>query len=169
MFDFSIGKVAILFVLCLVVLGPEKLPKLAAQLGRFAGQARAMARHFRSQLEQEIAAEELKKEFRQADEAINKIANTATSSVQSTPAGPVHVEPATEPPSTETVATTHDVAHAGPHANNVVPPVGHEQPVGIESYDPDFNYGGHSPPAAPATDANSVAPTDHKATSTASV
>lgn len=74
MFDFSIGKVAILFALCLIVLGPEKLPKLAAQLGRFAGQARAMARHFRAQLEQEIAADELKKEIQAADEAIAKLA-----------------------------------------------------------------------------------------------
>lgn len=74
MFDFSIGKVAILFALCLIVLGPEKLPKLAAQIGRFAGQARAMARHFRAQLEQEIAADELKKEIQAADEAIAKLA-----------------------------------------------------------------------------------------------
>jgi sec-independent protein translocase protein TatB len=74
MFDFSFGKLVIIFALCLIVLGPEKLPKLAAQLGKFAGQARAMARHFRSQLEQEIAAEDLKKEIRAADEAINKIA-----------------------------------------------------------------------------------------------
>jgi sec-independent protein translocase protein TatB len=73
MFDFSFGKLIIIFALCLIVLGPEKLPKLAAQLGRFAGQARAMARHFRSQLEQEIAAEDLKKEMRSAEEAIAKI------------------------------------------------------------------------------------------------
>jgi sec-independent protein translocase protein TatB len=74
MFDFSFGKLIIIFALCLIVLGPEKLPKLAAQLGRFAGQARAMARHFRSQLEQELAADELKKELLAADEAIAKIA-----------------------------------------------------------------------------------------------
>jgi sec-independent protein translocase protein TatB len=78
MFDFSFGKLIIIFALCLIVLGPEKLPKLAAQLGRFAGQARAMARHFRSQLEQEIAAEDLKKELRAADEAIAKIKAEAT-------------------------------------------------------------------------------------------
>jgi sec-independent protein translocase protein TatB len=74
MFDFSFGKLILIFALCLIVLGPEKLPKLAAQLGRFAGQARAMARHFRSQLEQEIAADDLKKELLAADEAIAKIA-----------------------------------------------------------------------------------------------
>jgi sec-independent protein translocase protein TatB len=81
MFDFSFGKLIILFALCLVVLGPEKLPKLAAQLGRFAGQARAMARHFRSQLEQEIAAEDLKREMRAATEAINKIGTETIPSV----------------------------------------------------------------------------------------
>ena len=35
------------------MLGPEKLPKLAQQVGRWVGRARAMARQFRDQLEEE--------------------------------------------------------------------------------------------------------------------
>jgi len=81
MFDFSFGKLAIIFALCLIVLGPEKLPKLAQQLGRFAGQARAMARHFRAQLEQELAAEELAKQKRELEEAVKSSVDAASSPV----------------------------------------------------------------------------------------
>jgi len=45
-------------VIALVVLGPAKLPKLAADIGRWTGRARAMARQLKSQLDQEIQAEE---------------------------------------------------------------------------------------------------------------
>ena len=70
MFDLSFGKLVIIFTLCLIVLGPEKLPKLAQQLGRIAGQARAMARHFRMQLEQEIAESELTKQRQEFESAM---------------------------------------------------------------------------------------------------
>jgi sec-independent protein translocase protein TatB len=81
-FDFSIGKIAVLFLICLVVLGPQKLPRLAQQLGRLAGQARAMARHFRTQLEQEIAAEELVKQKRELEAALEKSASAVADPVQ---------------------------------------------------------------------------------------
>ena len=59
MLDFSISKLAVLALLALLVLGPEKLPKVAAQLGRWVGRARVMARNLRSQLEQEVSYDEL--------------------------------------------------------------------------------------------------------------
>src|SRR5687768_13455383 len=46
-------EIALIFAIALLVLGPERLPKLAADLGRWAGRARAMARQLRAQLEQE--------------------------------------------------------------------------------------------------------------------
>jgi sec-independent protein translocase protein TatB len=81
MLDFSFGKLAIIFALCLIVLGPEKLPKLAQQLGRFAGQARAMARHFRAQLEQELAAEELAKQKRDLEQSIQSSIDAAAAPI----------------------------------------------------------------------------------------
>jgi sec-independent protein translocase protein TatB len=114
MFDLSFGKLAILFTLCLMVLGPEKLPKLAAQLGRFAGQARAMARHFRAQLEQEVAAEDLKKELRAANETINKIGAETIPSVAnpvSEVANTVTSEVSGMQAAAEAAIKSHDVAN----------------------------------------------------------
>jgi sec-independent protein translocase protein TatB len=53
MFDIGFSKIVVIFGLALVVLGPDKLPKIAQTVGRWAGRARAMARQFRDQLEQE--------------------------------------------------------------------------------------------------------------------
>jgi sec-independent protein translocase protein TatB len=53
-FDFSMGELAIIFALALLVLGPKKLPPLVQQIGRWVGRARHMARQFREQLEQEV-------------------------------------------------------------------------------------------------------------------
>ena len=111
MFEIGFWELALLFGLGLVVLGPEKLPKVADQLGRYAGQARRMARTFTEQIRDEIAAEE-----RRA--ASSNPASTETNADQNVPAFsrpgvddliPKTAEP---PPATEVIeaeATT-DVA-----------------------------------------------------------
>src|ERR1044071_5400524 len=53
MFEVGFTELLLIFALALLVLGPEKLPKLAQQVGRWVGRARAMARQFRDQLEEE--------------------------------------------------------------------------------------------------------------------
>ena len=52
--DFSVTELVITFGVALVALGPKKLPGLVAQVGRWVGRARVMARQFREQLEQEV-------------------------------------------------------------------------------------------------------------------
>ena len=54
MFDIGFWELVILFGLGLMVLGPERMPKVAAQLGRWAGQARNMARQLTRQMREEI-------------------------------------------------------------------------------------------------------------------
>lgn len=58
MFEIGFWELALLFALGLIVLGPEKLPRVAAQLGRYAGQARRMARTLGNQIRDELEAEE---------------------------------------------------------------------------------------------------------------
>ena len=63
MLDVGFSEVLLISVIALVVLGPEKLPRLASQIGRWVGRARAMARQFREQLEQEVNLEEERRAF----------------------------------------------------------------------------------------------------------
>lgn len=54
MFDIGFWELVILFGLGLLVLGPERLPRVAMQVGNWAGQARRMARTLTTQLRSEL-------------------------------------------------------------------------------------------------------------------
>jgi Tat protein translocase TatB subunit len=54
MFEVGFTEIILILGIALLVLGPEKLPKLASQVGRWAGRARAMARQLRAQLDEEV-------------------------------------------------------------------------------------------------------------------
>ena len=55
MFEVGFTEIILILGIALLVLGPEKLPKLANQVGRWAGRARAMARQLRQQLDEEVS------------------------------------------------------------------------------------------------------------------
>ena len=60
MFDVGFTELILLFILGLLVLGPEKLPRVASQLGRWFGQARRVATNFQRELEREVALQNLR-------------------------------------------------------------------------------------------------------------
>jgi Tat protein translocase TatB subunit len=66
MFDIGFSEVLLIFVIALIVLGPEKLPRAASQVGRWVGRARAMARQFKEQLEEEVNLENVRKAHKEA-------------------------------------------------------------------------------------------------------
>ena len=60
MFDFGFWELAIVMVIALLVVGPERLPALAGQIGKWVGKAKKMIASVRSDIESEIKAAELK-------------------------------------------------------------------------------------------------------------
>ena len=103
MFEVGFQELLLIFVIALVVLGPQKLPGLVAQVGRWAGKARAMARQFREQLESEVNLEELGK------------AQTKTPPPPS-PGNPWDVTPPAEAPPAATTAPAEPVTPVDPPA-----------------------------------------------------
>jgi sec-independent protein translocase protein TatB len=61
MLDVGFSEILLTSAIALIVLGPERLPKVARQVGNWVGRARAMARQLSEQLEREVSAEELLK------------------------------------------------------------------------------------------------------------
>src|SRR5215470_7448344 len=59
MFDVGFGELVLLFVIGLLVLGPQRLPKVAAEIGKWVGRARRTATQLRRQLEREIELADL--------------------------------------------------------------------------------------------------------------
>jgi sec-independent protein translocase protein TatB len=100
------GEILVIALIALVVLGPEKLPKLAADIGRWVGRARAMARQLRSQLDQEVQLEELRRLERRAQEGIESAMRTTpppAASADATPAPPAATPPTPDPPAAPAV------------------------------------------------------------------
>ncbi len=53
MFNVGIGEIGVIVLVCLIVFGPDRLPQMARQLGRFLGQVRLMTQGALDQLKQE--------------------------------------------------------------------------------------------------------------------
>jgi sec-independent protein translocase protein TatB len=56
-FDINPGELVILLVVAIVVVGPERLPKYAAELGRLVRDVRSFARNAREQVRTEMGEE----------------------------------------------------------------------------------------------------------------
>jgi len=76
MLDVGFSEILLTSAIALIVLGPEKLPKVARQVGNWVGRARAMARQLTEQLEREVSAEEL----------LRQTKSTGTSKTEAPPA-----------------------------------------------------------------------------------
>jgi len=59
MFNVGLGEVAVIVLVCLVLFGPERLPEMARQAGRFLGQARLWTQDALDQLKQEAELKDL--------------------------------------------------------------------------------------------------------------
>ncbi len=61
MFDIGFWELALIMVVALLVVGPERLPRLARTLGLWVGKARRFVSTVKADIDRELAAEELKK------------------------------------------------------------------------------------------------------------
>ena len=78
MFDVGFSELLVIAVVALLVLGPERLPRAARFAGLWVRRARAQWHTVRNELEQELAAEDLRKSLEQADSAIRDAAREVT-------------------------------------------------------------------------------------------
>jgi len=99
MFEVGFTEIVLILGIALLVLGPARLPKLAADLGRWAGKARAMARQLRTQLEQEASFDPLR------DTAPSPRATRTPASTPAAPPAAAAAEPVAPDANTPPVVT----------------------------------------------------------------
>jgi Tat protein translocase TatB subunit len=170
MFDIAFSEVLIIFVLALVVLGPEKLPRVAAQVGRWIGRARGMARQFREQLEEEVNLEEARKAQPPATRTPPTPLVPSLPAVTAEPVAPVEQTPAPgAPPQAEPeqqIVYPDHYSHAHP-TDSLGRPVAAptNEPAAAESGQHDWVGGvsGTEKPAQPSADA-AYAPSHERGT-----
>lgn len=70
MFDIGFWELAVLGVIALIVLGPERLPVVARTVGRWVSRAKGYMNAITSELEREVKADDIRKEVQRAREQI---------------------------------------------------------------------------------------------------
>lgn len=70
MFDIGFSELFLIAIVALVVLGPERLPKAARFAGLWVRRARAQWYSVKSELERDLAAEELQRSLRDARQTV---------------------------------------------------------------------------------------------------
>ena len=73
MFDFGFWELVLVMIVGLVVIGPKRLPRVAAQVGEWLGRMRYLMHQFRQSIQQELQAEELKEVLRQQQDEIQEL------------------------------------------------------------------------------------------------
>ncbi|MGB1580087.1 MAG: Sec-independent protein translocase protein TatB [Nevskiales bacterium] len=73
MFDIGFWELLLIAVLGLLVLGPERLPRVARTVGLWAGRARGYVRQLSQELDRELQASELKRELDEANTRLSEV------------------------------------------------------------------------------------------------
>jgi sec-independent protein translocase protein TatB len=116
MFDIGFSELMVIAVVALVVIGPERLPKVARTLGHLFGRMQRYVNDVKADITREMQLEELRKlqsemeqtarsletsvtqEIRGAEEELNKIGREAAMDPAATPPTPPSAPPAGDTP-----------------------------------------------------------------------
>ncbi len=109
---FSFTHIAIIFLIALLVFGPEKLPEIARHLGKALGDFRRASADFRRVIDQEFA--EIERQAREKEEQARQKALQATNpppvegaqTVAATPFTAASADPPVTPAPAGTIAST---------------------------------------------------------------
>lgn len=81
MIDLGLSKLAVIGVVALVVIGPERLPKVARMAGSLFGRAQRYINEVKSEVSREIELEELRKMHKDMQEAASSVEQSVAGSM----------------------------------------------------------------------------------------
>ena len=101
MFDIGFQELALIGIIALLVVGPERMPGLIRTIGQWAGQLQRLARDLRREIEMEAEAEDFKAlqaDFLAEDRRLKEAARATASTATPTPAATDDESAETLPP-----------------------------------------------------------------------
>lgn len=84
MFDIGFSELLLIAVVALVVLGPERLPKVARTLGHLFGRAQRYVAEVKAEINKEVALDELRKTQAEMQSAVHDVQYVMTDEVKKT-------------------------------------------------------------------------------------
>jgi sec-independent protein translocase protein TatB len=82
--DFGFDKIALIGAVALIVIGPEKLPRVARTVGHFVGKAQRYVAEVKAEVNRSIELEELKKMKTSFEDAARNVEQTVSSELHQT-------------------------------------------------------------------------------------
>ena len=107
MIDFGFDKLALISAVALIVIGPEKLPRVARTVGTLLGKAQRYVADVKAEVNRSIELEELKKMKTEFENAARNVEQTVSNEINQ---------------------TTADLASAWQPPADTVPPLGSDSP-----------------------------------------
>ena len=84
MIDFGFDKIALIGAVALIVIGPEKLPRVARTVGALVGKAQRYVADVKAEVNRSIELEELKKMKTEFEDAARNVEQTVAKEIQQT-------------------------------------------------------------------------------------
>lgn len=81
MFDVSFSELIVIAVVALIVIGPEKLPKVARTLGALTGRMQKFVAQVKDEVNREVRFDELQKMQQEIQETVTKTSSSIESSL----------------------------------------------------------------------------------------
>ena len=82
MFDIGFFELCLIAIIALLVIGPEKLPRVARTVGLWIGKAQGMVKTVKYEIDEQLRAEELKQSIQQAKDAVKSDFSETIDSVE---------------------------------------------------------------------------------------
>jgi sec-independent protein translocase protein TatB len=83
MFDFSFAELVLIMVVALIVIGPERLPKVARTMGHLWGRAQRYVNGVKADIERDMAVEEYRKLQQKVQEEAGALEQSVKQATQS--------------------------------------------------------------------------------------
>ena len=149
MFDIGFSELMVIAVVALIVIGPERLPKVARTLGHLVGRMQRYVNDVKADISREMQLDELKKLQAQMQDAANSFEQSVTKEVNATESELNKIAQEANPLPPPTAAETSPVDANPPAAADSTPPAGlpppEPAPATATAIAP-----AETPPAAPA-------------------
>src|SRR5215471_2257686 len=122
MFDVGFSEIVVIAVVALIVIGPERLPKVARTLGHMFGRLQRYVNEVKADINREMELDELRKLQSQVQSAARDIETSVTSAVSQAEAGVRSVEEQLN--AAEAANASQQTANAGAAASSAAPAPG---------------------------------------------
>lgn len=114
MFDVGLSELMVIAVVALIVLGPERLPRVARTAGHLLGRLQRYVNDVKADINREIQLDELRKveqqfhqSVREVESSVSREIHTVETDFNQSIAGPVEPAPADVPATTMTATLDH--------------------------------------------------------------